>query len=394
MSPSVSQNILKLNIIKVAKWFMLTAPIMMLFYKDMGFNAEESFRLKAFYSISIVIFEIPSGYLADVIGRRKTIIIGSIFGTLGFVIYSLMSGYWPFLIAEMTLGFGMSCISGADSALLYDSLKSSGRESQYVKYEGQNFSVGNFAEALAGLTGGALAEISLHFPFYVQTGIAFIAVPASIMLVEPSMHSKRLAMGMKDIWQVVRHSLIDNRPLRWNIVFSSIIGAATLTMAWVIQLYLSHLGYREYQIGMAAMVLNVVVGITTLYAYKAERYLSPTFTVWATTLIITGSFLTAGLFQSGWMMGCFVLFYVARGIATPVLKDYVNQITASNIRATVLSIRSLLIRAVFAIVAPFFGWITDHLSLGEAFIFLGIFYMITTGLSISLFLKTLPERLK
>ncbi|MBN2743041.1 MAG: MFS transporter [Marinilabiliaceae bacterium] len=389
---NISHNIIKLNIIKVAKWFMLTAPIMMLFYKEMGFNAEESFRLKAFYSISIVIFEIPSGYLADVIGRRKTIIIGSIFGTLGFVIYSLMTGYWPFLMAEMTLGFGMSCISGADSALLYDSLKVTGRDHLYVKYEGQNFSVGNFAEAMAGITGGALAEISLRFPFFVQTGIALMAIPAALMLVEPPLHSKRMAMGMKEIWGVVRHSLIDNRPLRWNIVYSSIIGAATLTMAWVIQLYLAHIGYREYQIGMVAMALNLVVGFATLSAYKAERYLSPTTTVWVTTLIITGSFMVAGFFQSGWIIGCFVLFYIARGIATPVLKDYVNQITGSHIRATVLSIRSLIIRAVFAVVAPLFGWFTDQWSLSEAFIFLGLFYMATTGASIGLFLKTLPAK--
>ena len=369
---------------------MLTAPIMMLFYKDMGFNAEESFRLKAFYSISIVIFEIPSGYLADVIGRRKTIIIGSIFGTLGFIIYSIFTGYWAFVIAEMTLGLGMSCISGADSALLYDSLKMLGRDNQYVKYEGQNFSVGNFAEAIAGLTGGALAEISLHFPFYIQTGIAFIAVPAAFMLVEPQVHSKRMAMGMKDIWHVIEYSLFVNKSLRWNILFSSIIGAATLTMAWVIQLYLSHIGYHEYQIGIVAMLLNLVVGFTTLYAYRAEKYMSPPFTVWSTTLVITGSFLIAGLFQAHWVIGVFMLFYVSRGIATPVLKDYVNQITASHMRATVLSIRSLLIRAVFASVAPLFGWFTDQYSLAEAFIFLGIFYMITTGSSIMLFLKSLP----
>ena len=58
---------------------MLTMPILMLFYHDLGFTAEESFQLKAFYSIAIVIFEIPSGYAADILGRKKTLLIGSVF---------------------------------------------------------------------------------------------------------------------------------------------------------------------------------------------------------------------------------------------------------------------------------------------------------------------------
>jgi MFS family permease len=65
---------------------------------------QEAFQLKAIYSISIVVFEIPSGYLADILGRKLTLILGAIMGTLGFLFYSLGTGYWMFLAAEMTLG--------------------------------------------------------------------------------------------------------------------------------------------------------------------------------------------------------------------------------------------------------------------------------------------------
>jgi MFS family permease len=392
MAQQLAGNILKLNIIKVSKWFMLTMPIMMLFYKDLGFSTEESFQLKAFYSISIVIFEIPSGYMADVMGRRKTLILGSIFGTLGFVIYSLMDGFWPFLMAEMTLGFGMSCISGADSALLYDTLKAQGRENQYVKYEGRNFSLGNYAEALAGFLGGALAGLSLRYPFYVQTGIAFMAIPASILLVEPKIDTRRLETGIKDILRVVKYSLIDNVALRWNLIYSSIIGAATLTMAWVIQIYLNEIDFSEISIGFTMAILNLTVGTTTLFAYKIANHLQPKVTVWITTLLITGSFLMSGLFQSAWVILFFMMFYISRGIATPVLKDYVNRLASSDIRATVLSIRSLIIRAFFAIIGPLFGWFTDQFSLAQAFFFLGLFFMAATGSSIALFLKSIESQ--
>src|SRR5690554_4748381 len=146
--PSVSGNIPRLYIIKTAKWFMLTMPILMLYYKDMGFTTEQAFRLKAIYSIAIVLFEIPSGYLADILGRKTTLLAGGIFGTLGFVIYATTGTYLWFILAEVTLGIGQSLISGADSAMLYDTLQAQKRQNQYTRYEGINTSVGNFAEAL------------------------------------------------------------------------------------------------------------------------------------------------------------------------------------------------------------------------------------------------------
>jgi len=391
---SVQGNIARLNVIKVAKWFMLTVPILMLFYKEMGFTTEESFQLKAFYSIAIVIFEIPSGYLADVIGRSKTILIGSIFGTVGFVIYSFMAGYWPFLIAEFTLGFGMSCISGADSALLYDSLKFMGKEKEYVKYEGRNFSVGNFAEALAGVAGGALATISLRLPFYCQAVVALIAVPAALMLVEPPIGTSKRQAGWRDIFDVLHLSMIRDASLRYHIIYSSIIGAVTLTMAWVIQLYLSQIGFNEFEIGLTSTGLNLLVGFVTLYAYRIDRNVKPEIIVWVTTLVFTGSFIVSGLVQSAWVLAVFSMFYIARGVATPVLKDYINKLTTSDVRATVLSIRSLIIRGFFAIVGPLFGWFTDAYTMGRAFMFLGIVFMVATGGFIVLFIRSLHDERK
>lgn len=386
-----SGNINKLYIIKVAKWFMLTMPILMLFYHDLGFTAEESFQLKAFYSIAIVIFEIPSGYAADVLGRRKTIIIGSILGVAGFAIYSFLSGFIAFLIAEIVLGIGQSFISGADSAMMYDSLKADGRANEYVKYEGRTFSIGNFSEAIAGFLGGALAEISLRLPFFFQTGIALIAVPAAFMLIEPQISNHRNHIRLKDIFLIIKYAIITNTSLRWNIIYSSIIGSATLTMAWIYPLYLKGLDFSEIGIGATSTVLNLVVGFTTLFAYRIEQKLKPKATVWITTLMISGGFILVGLINSYMILGVLILFYFSRGIASPVLKDYINRITSSDIRATVLSIRSLIIRAFFSIIGPLFGYLTDHFSLRQAFIIIGIVFTIATGSSIFLFLKSMEK---
>ncbi len=368
---------------------MLTMPVLMLFYKDMGFSDKESFQLKAFYSIAIVIFEIPSGYVADVIGRRKTLIIGSILGTLGFVVYATTSGYYYFLLAEVILGIGQSFVSGADSALLYDSLTSMKRENEYIKYEGRNFTVGNYAEALAGLLGGTLAAIHMRLPFILQSGIAFMAVPAAILLIEPVLHTKRKKPGIKDILNIVWYATVKNAKLRYNLLYSSILGTATLTMAWIYQLYLNDIGFTSYYIGATHTVLNLIVGTTTLFAYKIEAKLKPKLTIWFTSIAITGSYIIAGFIDSAWILVILALFYFSRGIATPVLKDYVNRITQSDIRATVLSIRSLIIRAFFAIIAPFIGYLSDTYNRFFSMKIIGITFTLLVGSSIFLFLKSL-----
>ena len=99
----------------------------------------------------------------------------------------------------------------------------------------------------------------------------------------------------------------------------------------------------------------------------------------------------AGVGNQYFLLATLLLFYFCRGIATPVLKDYINRITTSDIRATVLSIRSLLIRAFFAIIGPLFGYLADHFSLEQTFILLGAVFFALTLTSISLFLNTLPR---
>ena len=392
---NINANIRKLYLIKMAKWFMLTMPILMLYYEDNGFSEGESFMLKAAYSAAIVLFEVPSGYLADVMGRKRTLILGSILGTLGFAIYAGFSGFYAFLLAEITLGIGQSFISGSDSALLYDTLAYNQRTDDYIKYEARQYSIGNISEAVAGLIGGAIATYSLRLPFILQTCIAFLAVPAALTLFEPPQEKRRENPGMRDILHIMKYALITNRKLRYNMLISCILGTATLTLAWTYQLYLKvNLGFEIYAIGITHFCLNILVGITVLFAHQVERKLTPRGTIWLVSITITSVYIAMGFIQNSWMLIALALFYMARGIATPVLRYYVNRITTSDIRATVLSTRSLIIRMLFAILAPCYGLISDHFGRAIAMRILGITFTVLVGLTIHLFLNSLDEEIE
>lgn len=388
MKQSLQSNIIKLYLIKIAKWFMLFMPIIVLFYQGNGLTMQDIFTLKAVYSIAIVVFEIPSGYLADVLGRKKTLIIGTILGFLGFVVYDFSFTFWSFLIAELILGFGQSLISGADSALLYDSLKAMDKQDKYLKFEGRMVSVGNFAEAIAGILGGVLAEISLRTPFYGQTAVAFIGIPAAILLIEPVRYQKISRMRIIDILGIVKYSLFQSGHLKWTIFYSAIIGTTTLTMAWFVQPYFKMVELPLAMFGVFWALLNLSVGITSYYAHKLEFKLGQYKTMIIITAIIPGLYIVLGQINALWGIAILFVFYFVRGFATPILKDYINRLTESNIRATVLSVRNFTIRIVFAGIGPFLGWYTDVFSLSSALVLAGIAFLTGASVILVFFLKT------
>ena len=362
---TLQKNINALYLIKVSKWFTLVMPIIVLFYEDNGLGMQEIFLLKSVYSIVSVALDIPTGYLADAWGRKRCLTAGCVIVFGGFITYSCSEVFWAFLLAEILLGIGQSLISGADSALLYDSMLHYGREDEYLKYEGKVTMVGNFSEAIAGIFGGLLATISLRLPFYCQAGVAFIGIPAALALREFNAGG-RIAHPLQRIAAILRYSLVENCSLRYDILFSGIIGAATLTMAWFVQPVLMQLETPTEWYGIIWTVLNLTVGVAALYSDRVEQLFGMTKMNILILIVIAGGYVALAYNLTYAGLGILFLFYIFRGFATPILKGYINQMTFSEMRATVLSIRNFVIRLMFAAIAPFIGWLNDMYSLQVA----------------------------
>ena len=361
----MKRNIYALYLIKLSKWFSLVMPIIVLFYEKQGLGLQDVFILKSVYSIAAVTLEIPSGYLADVWGRRKCLLLGSFLFFFGYLCYSFTDTFAAFLFAELLLGVGQTLVNGADSALLYDTTAQYKEEHLYLRYEGRITMIGNFAEAFAGIFGGLLAVYSLRFPFYGQAAIAFIGIPASIALKEVN-RSKQIQNPLTEIIRIIKYSLITNKRLCCNIMYSGIIGAATLMMAWFVQPVLMYLKTPVSWFGVIWTVLNLVVGFAALYSDRVDRYLGPNKMGSLILLFIVGGYVTLAFNLTYVGLAILFVFYIFRGFATPILKGYINQMTISEMRATVLSIRNFIIRLMFAAISPFLGWLNDMYSLQTA----------------------------
>ena len=373
----LEDNINKMYLLKAVKWFMILMPIIVLFFEKHGLSLTQIMILQATYSFTVALFEIPSGFFADIYGRRLSLFFGSIFTFLGYLIFSFYSGFNEFFIAEIFLGIGGSLISGADSALIYDTLLELKKDEDYTKIEGKNYGIGNVSEGLAGVLGGFLAVSSLELPVYIQTFVLFFSIPLSYSLVEPK-SSYKLAKSFKSILLVVKETFFQKNRLKWYILYSSAMGIGTLSIAWFVQPFLMQIDTPLVYYGIIWASLNIITGITSYYSYIFDKgkvliYIS---------LSMLISFILLGFNISIYGFIFIVLIYLMRGIITPNLRNLININSTSERRATVLSLRSFVIRISFALIAPILGFITDVYEISYVFYFLGLLVGISSLLAV------------
>ena len=377
----IKHNIIKMYFLKGVLWFMLSMPIIILFFKENGLSLTEIMILQAAYSLTVALFEVPSGYLADMFGRKSCIVFSTIFSFVGFLFFCFFSGFYYFLVAQILVGFAGSLISGSDSAIIYDTLLQINKKDSYAKIEGRNYAIGNFSEATAGIFGGFLAVSSIYLPVYAQTAFIFLSIPIAFTLVEPEIKNITSSKNsLHSIFILVKSTLVENSKLRWLIVYSSAMGVATLSMAWFSQPFFIAIDLPLVLFGIFWALLNFSSGISSYnshffsnkFSYRALIYFS---------VIMSLSFFLLGFSIISYGLFFIFIIYFLRGIVTPILRNEINKITSSNIRATVLSVRSFIIRVSFAILAPILGFIAEHNSLSITFYFLAIVVGVSTLLS-------------
>lgn len=366
-------NILKMYLLKGVLWFMVAMPIIVLFFQEHGLSLTEVMILQAIYSLSVALFEIPSGYIADLFGRKQTIALSTIFSFAGYLVFSFYDGFYAFAIAQILVGIGGSLMSGSDSALIYDTLLETSSKTSYTKIEGRNYAIGNFSEAFAGILGGFLAAGSIYLPIYVQTSILFFSIPIALTLVEPTMHEEnKLDRSFKAIFEVIKFSMVDNKKLRWLIIYSSAMGMATLSMAWFAQPFFKEVGVPLAYFGVLWAGLNFSAGLTSINAYQFDKKENNYKILIYLSLAMVISFILLGFNSSIYGLIFILIIYLLRGIVTPILRNAINENTTSNKRGTVLSIRSFIIRISFATCAPILGYFAENYALANSFYVLAL----------------------
>ncbi len=381
----IEHNILKIYLIKAARWLMLTTPFVPLFIGENGIDKSGYGLLASIQALAIVCCEVPSGYLADAIGRKKTLVLGSVLGALGYVVYSLSFSFTGFLLAMVVLGIGQSLISGSDSALLYETLVAVNKTGEYSRYEGRVIALGSLLETIGAPLGGLLAMASLRYPFIGQAVVALIALPAALTLVEPDSEA-HIHGRTTNLLPALKRTLLLDRTLLLLVVYAALVGGGTYTMAKAIPYWFNEaFASSAMQLGIFWSVLNLSAAFFSHHAYKVERRLNRGVFMAIVGGVVSLSFIALGFLPGYPAMVVLILFYCTRGLATPILKNYINEQTESQVRATVLSVRMFLVYVVFAVLFPVMGWIGDSSGWSRALTLAGIFFGVIYLSALSIF---------
>lgn len=374
MDKFMRRNIALLYCFSIVRNFALFIPIIVPFYQENGLSQTQIFVVQSLFALSIVFLEVPTGYFADCIGRKQSILVGAIFSTLGFVLYSVAYGFFPILLAEIVLGIGYSFISGADTALAYDSFAAGGNQKDYLRFASRSNGLLGMSEATASIIGGFLALISLRMPLIVEAMGYSLTIPLAFLLTEPKRIKSATEHPWRNILRITKYALHGHREIKWLILYGATMATLTHTMVWLTQPYYQLVGVPLVWFGILWASQLFLMGLFSQSAERYERWLGRRGALLSFPIIGCVSYVTLGLVPSLAILPVILGFYFIRGVHMPILQHYVNSVVASDIRATVLSVKSLVSKLLYALLGPLIGVMMDVYSLQTALLFSAVLY--------------------
>ena len=239
------------------KNMLFILPVLMLYYGYKGVSIGDFFLIQGFSQIMVFVFEIPTGYIADVFSRKKTIISGLIIWCLGYLCWILGSGFSYMLAGELCFGFAISLLSGTTEAYIYDLLKKRNKQGSFHKKMGKYSMMQDIGLLLATVSGAIIYKI-FGGDFTVWLCIITLVMAIIIMCFMPDVEEAKRVVSdgkskFKDICEISVRT-IKNIDIRWLMLFSSIYGTLTLVLMWGLQAVMMNRDVPVYLFGVVLAV--------------------------------------------------------------------------------------------------------------------------------------------
>ncbi|HEV8200503.1 MAG TPA: MFS transporter [Candidatus Polarisedimenticolia bacterium] len=344
-----------------------------LFLLDAGLSVTQAFAANAFFTAGQVLFEVPTGVVADMRGRRVSYLLGAATLFVSTLLYLLLwRTHGPFLawaLVSMLLGLGFTFFSGATEAWLVDGLK-------FARYEGTleaAFARGQMATGAAmltgTLTGGVVAQFTnLGVPYLLRSVVLGLTFAVALLWMrDVGFTPERSASMPKEIRRILRATLqhgFRNPPVRWLMLAAPFQAGVGIYAFYAMQPFLLELYGRKGSYAVAGLAASLVAGAQILggavvpHAGRMFRR--------RTTLLIAGSVTSAlalaaiglapGFVTALALLGAWAIVFAA---VMPVRQAFLNGLIPSDERATVLSSYNLLGSSGGVLVQPALGRAAD-----------------------------------
>lgn len=361
-----------------------------LFLLDAGLSNFEAFAANAFFTVGMVIFEIPTGVVADTAGRKVSYLLGTITLSVTTGLYwMLWLWHAPFAwwaIVSVLLGLGFTFFSGAVDAWLVDALTSTGYTGSWEAVFGRGLAVTGIAMFAGSVLGGVIAQVTnLGVPFLLRAGVLILMfLFASVVMKDLGFTPDRGMGPLKATRNVLKQSIdhgLKKRSVRYVILSAPFASGVGIYAFYALQPYLLGLygDKSAYSVaGLAAAILSlsqVAGGVLAprfrgLFARRTTMVIGASLTSIVTLIVL-------GVNSLFWLAIVFLVvwgFVVA--VAAPVRQGYLNDMIPSKQRATVLSFDSLFGSLGGVFIQPALGRSADLWGYGTSLVIGGVVELI------------------
>ncbi len=344
-----------------------------LFLLDAGLTNLEAFAANAFFTAGMVIFEVPTGVVADTLGRRVSYLLGTVTLAVTTALYYWMwvieAPFWAWAVVSVLLGLGFTFFSGAVEAWLVDALTATGYRGSLETVFGRGEAVAGGAMLVGSLLGGVVAQLTdLGVPFLIRAGILVVMfVVAAILMRDLGFTPAGRAHPLRATRAVFAASVkygLGRPPVRYIMLSSFFTTGVGIYVFYALQPYLLELWGDEgaYTIaGLAAAILSGAAIAGGWLAPVVRRWFRKrTTTILLSVVVSTAVLIALGLNRSFWLaIGLLIVWGLVEAASGPIRQAYLNDMIPSSQRATVLSFDSLLGSAGGVVIQPVLGRSAD-----------------------------------
>lgn len=379
MRKTVESNIKTYYLYKLLRDASMRGPILITYMTNFcGMPLQEVFFCEACCVIILALLQVPTGAVADRWGRANTVRLGCFILFAELICFASATDRTLLWIGNALWAIGASFISGADSALIYDSLKETINDEKeldkkYREIEGKSTSYRLCLTAIMCLMVGFTAKINMRLPIIIDAIIAFIVVIISFFFVETKIHSQEKTKKSYNDHMLESIKYVFQRThLIWIISFATLIGVTSKLWFFTYNPYFEMVNLPLQYFGLVFFCLNIVCGISSYFANDITKKMNEKWSIIFCISAITAPMITMGLLVSKWSISLVLFQNLVRGYLEPFMSNMLHKRIASQNRATVLSVKSAMYLAVEVMCMFFFGLIIHSVSLGWAITSLGI----------------------
>jgi MFS family permease len=344
-----------------------------IFLLDAGLTNLEAFAANAFFTAGMVVFEVPTGIVADTVGRRASYLLGTVTlagSTLFYVLlWEIEAAFWLWAIASMLLGLGFTFFSGAVEAWLVDALAATGYTGELESVFGRGQVVSGLAMLTGSVAGGFIAQqTTLGVPFVLRGVVLVVMFAVAFALMHDVGFTPRRGGRPLAEMRAIASASIEYGwrvpAVKWLMVEALFTGGVGVYGFYALQPYLLELYGDPEAYQIAGLVAAIVAGAQILGGISAprirRRFRRRTSALIAAAALSSLSLLLIGLIESFWaVIGLIVVWGLLFAATMPIRQAYMNGLIPSQQRATILSFDSLVSSTGGVWVQPVLGRAAD-----------------------------------